>query len=82
MKTVDDILIEYMIELDKKIENAKKEIPLDMEMIKKNPNDNFFKWEEVLEKDKERLNKLKELKEQLKNYITNNWKKLKEMEIK
>lgn len=82
MKTVNDILKEYMIDLDKKIENAENDIPLDIEMIKKNPNDDFFNWEEVLEKDKKRLNELKELKKQLKNYIKNNWKKLEEMEVK
>lgn len=82
MKTVEDILIEYMIELDKKIEKTEKEIPLDIEMIKKNPNDEFFKWEEELEKDKKELNELKELKEKLKNYIKNNWTKLNKMEIK
>lgn len=82
MKTVNDILTEYMIELDKKIEKTKNEIPLDEEMIKKNPNDDFFKWEEVLERDKKELNELRELKRQLKNYITNNWRKLEKMEIK
>ena len=40
---------------------------------KKNPNDEFFKWEEELEKDKKELNELKELKEIRKNYIRNNW---------
>ena len=82
MKTVNDILTEYIIGLDKKIETAKNEIPLDIEMIKKNPNDDFFNWEEVLERDKKELNELRELKEQLKNYIKNNWKKLEKMEIK
>lgn len=82
MKTVNDILTEYMIDLDKKIEKAKNEIPLDEEMIKKNPNDDFFKWEEVLERDKKELKELIELKGQLKNYITNNWRKLEKMEIK
>lgn len=82
MKTVEDILTEYMIDLDKKIEKQKNEIPLDEEMVKKNPNDDFFKWEEYLEKDKKKLNELKELKEQLKNYIKNNWRKLQKMEIK
>lgn len=82
MKTVNDILTEYIIDLDKKIEKAKNEIPLDEEMIKKNPKDDFFKWEEVLERDKKELNELRELKGQLKNYITNNWRKLEKMEIK
>lgn len=82
MKTVEDILTEYMIDLDKKIEEQKNEIPLDEEMVKKNPKDDFFKWEEYLEKDKKKLNELKELKEQLKNYIKNNWRELQKMEIK